>query len=81
MILLFAAPAGPACRPGSLGPHGNSSAPVIKLAAKPDEAARLGWPVRDLPGGHLHMLARPAEVAAAITALAAEASAGVGAAE
>jgi hypothetical protein len=35
-----------------------------------DEAARLGWQVRELPGGHLHMLARPAEVANAITALA-----------
>jgi hypothetical protein len=35
-----------------------------------DEAARLGWPVRELPGGHLHMLVRPAEVAVAITALA-----------
>ncbi len=33
-------------------------------------AARAGWPVRDLPGGHLHMLASPGEVAAAITGLA-----------
>jgi hypothetical protein len=38
------------------------------------EAARLGWPVRELPGGHLHMVVSPAEVAAAITALAAEAA-------
>jgi hypothetical protein len=46
-----------------------------------DQAARLGWPVRDLPGGHLHMLVGPAEVAAAIIALAAEAGDDVGAAE
>jgi hypothetical protein len=39
--------------------------------AQADEAARLEWPVRELAGGHLHMLVRPAEVAAAITALAA----------
>jgi hypothetical protein len=39
------------------------------------EAARAGWPVRHLPGGHLHMLVSPAEVAAAITALAQEARA------
>lgn len=38
--------------------------------AQADEAARLGWPVRELPGGHLHVLVRPAEVAAAITSLA-----------
>jgi Alpha/beta hydrolase family len=43
------------------------------------EAARLGWPVLELPGGHLHMVVSPAEVASAITALAA--GAGVGAAE
>jgi hypothetical protein len=35
-------------------------------------AARAGWPVRDLPGGHLHMLVSPAKVAAAITGLAEE---------
>jgi hypothetical protein len=34
------------------------------------EAARAGWPVRELPGEHLHMLVRPAEVAAAIMDLA-----------
>lgn len=39
--------------------------------AQADEAARLGWPVRELAGGHLHMLVRPSEVAAAITDLAA----------
>lgn len=46
------------------------------------EAARLAWPVRELPGGHLHMVVSPAEVAAAITALASEPAntAGVGAA-
>jgi hypothetical protein len=34
------------------------------------EAGRQGWPVSELPGEHLHMLVRPAEVAAAIVALA-----------
>ena len=34
-------------------------------------AASFGWPVRELPGQHLHMLVRPAEVAMAITGLAA----------
>jgi hypothetical protein len=38
-------------------------------------AARAGWPVRDLPGGHLHMLVSPAEVATSITGLAEEARA------
>jgi hypothetical protein len=38
-------------------------------------AAGAGWPVRELPGGHLHMLISPAEAAAAITGLAAEARA------
>jgi hypothetical protein len=37
------------------------------------DAARAGWPVRELPGGHLHMLVRPAEVAAAIMDLAGQA--------
>ena len=45
-----------------------------KVAGPLTEAARLGWPVRELPGGHLHMGVSPAEVAAAITALAAEAA-------
>lgn len=36
-------------------------------------AARAGWPVRELPGEHLHMLINPAEVAAAVASLAAEA--------
>jgi hypothetical protein len=35
------------------------------------QAAERGWPVRELPGEHLHMLVRPAELAAAITGLAA----------
>jgi hypothetical protein len=39
------------------------------------QAARAGWPVRELPGGHLHMLADPGAVAAAITGLAADARA------
>ncbi|MFL6128151.1 MAG: hypothetical protein ACJ73E_03695 [Mycobacteriales bacterium] len=34
------------------------------------EAAARGWPVRTLPGRHLDLVSRPAEVAAAITALA-----------
>lgn len=34
------------------------------------EAERLGWPVIHTPGEHLHMLVRPAEVAAAIVTLA-----------
>jgi hypothetical protein len=37
------------------------------------EAARAGWPVRELAGEHLHMLVRPAEVAAAIMDLAEQA--------
>jgi hypothetical protein len=39
-------------------------------------ATHAGWPVRELHGEHLHMLIRPAEVAAAITSLAAQARAG-----
>ncbi len=42
-------------------------------AAYQDQAAaarRYGWPVSTLPGEHLHMLVRPADVAAAITRLA-----------
>jgi hypothetical protein len=35
------------------------------------QASALGWPVRELPGEHLHMLVDPAGVAAAITGLAA----------
>lgn len=38
-------------------------------------ATRAGWPVRELPGEHLHMLISPGEVATAITSLAAEAQA------
>ena len=37
-----------------------------------DEAAQRGWPVRELPGQHLHMLVDPAGVATAITVLAAD---------
>jgi hypothetical protein len=33
---------------------------------------RLGWPVRSMPGGHLHMLIDPAGVATAITGLLSE---------
>jgi hypothetical protein len=43
--------------------------------AKSVAGCRPGWPVRDLPGGHLHMLASPGEVAAAITGLAEQARA------
>jgi hypothetical protein len=39
-------------------------------------AAARGWPVRELPGEHLHMLLRPAEVAAALTSLSAQALTG-----
>jgi hypothetical protein len=34
------------------------------------QARRRGWPVTELPGSHLHLLARPAEVARAIVGLA-----------
>lgn len=34
-----------------------------------EQAARLGWPVSEVPGQHLHMLVSPAEVAAAIADL------------
>jgi hypothetical protein len=37
------------------------------------QAAQAGWPVGELPGGHLHMLVDPAEVAAAIMDLAGQA--------
>lgn len=37
------------------------------------QAAARGWPVRDLPGEHLHMLIDPAAVAGAITSLTDEA--------
>jgi Alpha/beta hydrolase family len=47
------------------------SAPYRREAA---EAARAGWPVLELPGGHLHMAVRPAEVAAAIMDLTERAS-------
>lgn len=40
-----------------------------------DQAARAGWPVRELPGEHLHMLVSPGQVAAGIISLAAEARA------
>jgi hypothetical protein len=39
-----------------------------------DEAARRGWPMRELAGEHLHMVVDPPGVAAAITALAADAA-------
>jgi pimeloyl-ACP methyl ester carboxylesterase len=55
----------PTCRPGYL----RFSESYRDQA---DEARRLGWPVRDLPGEHLHMLARPADVAAAITVMGAD---------
>jgi hypothetical protein len=41
-----------------------------------DDAARRGWPVRELPGEHLHMVVEPAGVAAAITALVTDGLAG-----
>ncbi len=39
------------------------------------QARQRGWPVRELPGSHLHSLAAPARVAAAIAGLAADAPA------
>jgi hypothetical protein len=39
------------------------------------EARQAGWPVRDLPGGHLHQLVDPGAVAAAIMDLARQARA------
>lgn len=42
-------------------------------------AAQAGWPVRELPGGHLHMLADPGGVAAAISSLAGQARSAGGA--
>jgi pimeloyl-ACP methyl ester carboxylesterase len=39
------------------------------------EAAQAGWPVREVPGGHLHMLVDPGAVAAKILRLAAAARA------
>jgi hypothetical protein len=53
------------CHPGYL----RFSEPYREQA---DQAARRGWPVRELPGEHLHMLVDPAGVATAITALAAD---------
>jgi hypothetical protein len=38
-------------------------------AEEATDAAARGWPVRTLPGEHLHMLVDPAQVAAEITAL------------
>jgi thioesterase domain-containing protein len=37
-----------------------------------EEAAARGWPVRQVPGAHLHMVVEPDAVAAAMTAVAAE---------
>ncbi|GAA5015856.1 hypothetical protein GCM10023258_00890 [Terrabacter aeriphilus] len=42
-------------------------------------AARRGWPVADLDGGHLHLLAEPDAVADAVLALVAQLSRGAGA--
>jgi hypothetical protein len=39
-----------------------------------EQAARAGWPVRELPGEHLHMLVSPGEVAASIVSLAGQAA-------
>lgn len=62
-------------------PDGWPSCPAAYLAfsepyrREAGAAARAGWPVRDVPGGHLHMLVSPAEVATAITGLAEQARA------
>jgi hypothetical protein len=65
--LLPALPDGwPPCRAAYLA----FSEPYRREAA---EAAQAGWPVRELPGGHLHMLVDPGAVAAAIMDLAGQA--------
>ena len=56
-------PSWPDCCPGYLRFSDGYHAPAA-------EAARRGWPVRELPGEHLHMLADPAGVAGALLALA-----------
>lgn len=50
-------------RPGGYLAFGDTYAP------ERDEAARRGWPVRTLPGGHLHMLIDPDQVAGELVAL------------
>jgi hypothetical protein len=42
------------------------------MVARGQAPASRGWPVRELPGDHLHMLVRAADVATAIIGLAAE---------
>jgi hypothetical protein len=55
-----------ACRPAFLRFSEGYQEPARQAAAR-------GWPVRELPGDHLHMLVAPAAVADAITGLAREA--------
>jgi hypothetical protein len=65
--LVPALPGGwPPCRAAYLA----FSEPYRREAA---EARQAGWPVRELPGGHLHMLVDPGAVAAAIMDLAGQA--------
>jgi hypothetical protein len=56
-------PAGWDDRPGAYLAFGDT------YAADRQRAARRGWPVSTLPGGHLHMLVDPERVAAEIDAL------------
>ncbi len=53
-------PVGWDTRPGAYLAFGDTH------AAERDAAAARGWPVWTLPGGHLHMLTAPEEVASAI---------------
>lgn len=56
-------PAGWPSRPGAYLAFGDS------YAGEADLAAARGWPVTKLPGEHLHMVVKPAEVAGAIVDL------------
>jgi len=56
----IAAPAGWTERPAAYLAFGDT------YYAERDQAARWGWPVRTLPGGHLHPLVAPSRVAAAL---------------
>jgi hypothetical protein len=60
---LMTVPPGWDTRPGAYLAFGDAYAPELA-----DATAR-GWPVRTLPGEHLHMLIDPAQVATEITTL------------
>jgi hypothetical protein len=56
--------------PEDWGSHGRAFLRFSEGYQEPARrAAARGWPVRDLPGGHLHMLIAPAAVAGAIISL------------